>query len=469
MRTVFLTIGLVCSLSFGRAQAIKTRLQAAYNRLQNDSQMRYALTSLIVINNNTGKVVFATNNNVGLAPASSQKVITSITAFELLGKEYRYKTAVTYDGTISSGVLNGNIYVDGSGDPTLGSDRFSSTNAKIFLKKVTDALKQNNVQQVNGFIYIDQSKFSYQPTPGGWIWDDIGNYYGAGHYGINWRENQYDLVLKPGSSEGDDVSIIRTEPTLQSSSLTSLLTTGKKGSGDNAYIYLPPYSASGYVTGTVPAGSINFTISGAFPNPALQLQAELITALKTAGVVGNYQFKLLTQSGNAARSKAKKTELFTHYSPTLDSMTTWFLNKSINLYGEALIKTIAAEKNGFGETTLGLTTLFEFWNKLGIDSNAIRMMDGSGLSPQNRVTTQSFVTMLEYARGRPWFNFFYNALPLYNGIKMKSGTIGGTKSFTGYAKSKDGAAYTFAFIINNYTGKPAQIVSKMYRVLDELK
>ena len=96
-------------------------------------------------------------------------------------------------------------------------------------------------------------------------------------------------------------------------------------------------------------------------------------------------------------------------------------------------------------------------------------MDGSGLSPQNRITAKSFVQVLNYAKGRPWFPAFYDALPTYNGIKMKSGTIGGAKSFTGFVTSNSGNEYTFAIIVNNYTGPATQVVSKMYKVLDLLK
>jgi D-alanyl-D-alanine carboxypeptidase/D-alanyl-D-alanine-endopeptidase (penicillin-binding protein 4) len=80
----------------------------------------------------------------------------------------------------------------------------------------------------------------------------------------------------------------------------------------------------------------------------------------------------------------------------------------------------------------------------------LRIIDGSGLSPQNRVTVDALVKVLQYAKSRPWFNYYYDALPVYNQMKLKSGTIGGAKSFAGYHTAKDGTAYTVAIIINNY-------------------
>jgi D-alanyl-D-alanine carboxypeptidase/D-alanyl-D-alanine-endopeptidase (penicillin-binding protein 4) len=161
--------------------------------------------------------------------------------------------------------------------------------------------------------------------------------------------------------------------------------------------------------------------------------------------------------------------LDTLYSPTLDSLVYWFLQKSINLYGEALIKTLAHQAGAEGSTVDGVALLRNFWAANGIEKSALKILDGSGLSPQNRVTTQALVTALQFARQQPWFNSFYNDLPLYNNMRMKSGTIGGSKAFAGYQTSKEGTTYTFAIIINNFDGAAAAIVQKMYGVLNELK
>src|SRR5215831_14866004 len=74
------------------AQSISQKLQTAYHQFESDSQLRHATISLYVINAKTGDVVFDKNSQIGLAPASTQKIITATTAFELLGKDYKYKT-----------------------------------------------------------------------------------------------------------------------------------------------------------------------------------------------------------------------------------------------------------------------------------------------------------------------------------------------------------------------------------------
>ncbi len=99
----------------------------------------------------------------------------------------------------------------------------------------------------------------------------------------------------------------------------------------------------------------------------------------------------------------------------------------------------------------------------------MNIMDGSGLSPGNRVTTAALVSVMDYAKKQTWFPAFYNALPEINGIKMKSGSIGGVVSYTGFIKSKTGLDYTFAFIVNNFDGNANEVRKKMWKLLDLLK
>src|SRR5678815_3018430 len=82
------------------AQSMNQKLEKAYQQFEADSQLRHAISSLYVINAKTGQVVFDKNSQVGLAPASTQKIITAATAFELLGKDYKYETSIGYDGGI---------------------------------------------------------------------------------------------------------------------------------------------------------------------------------------------------------------------------------------------------------------------------------------------------------------------------------------------------------------------------------
>ncbi|MEO5999822.1 MAG: D-alanyl-D-alanine carboxypeptidase/D-alanyl-D-alanine-endopeptidase [Chitinophagaceae bacterium] len=445
-------------------QDVSVRLGEALKKLETDPQLKHAIISLYVVDSKTGKQVFNKNAQIGLVPASCQKVITSTSSFELLGADYRYKTEISYDGKIEEGVLKGNLHIVGGGDPTLGSRRWESTNENQVLQRWVSEIKKAGIKKVEGIIFGDQKNWSTATVPDGWIWQDIGNYYGAGASSINWRENQYDITLKSGNRIGDVCEIVSIKPGSVKPALVSEVITAERGSGDNAFIYLPPGANFGYIRGTIPIGENAFVISGSLPNPSLSLVYSFSELLNSSGIA------VPKQEGWISKAPFfKLNPLYTNTSLPLDSINYWFLKKSINLYGEALIKTIAWEKEGFGSTEKGVDIIKYFWSQRGIEKSALNIMDGSGLSPQNRVTTDALVKVMQYARSKPWFYAFYRALPEINGITMKSGSINGVRSYTGYVKSKNGNEYTFAIIINNFDGSAPDMVRKIWRVLDVLK
>ena len=453
------------------AQAIIEKLKAAVTALEKDSQLSHGILGFYVADAKTKKVVFEKNSEMGLAPASTQKIITSVTSFELLGNNYKFKTYVGHDARVSAGKLTGNLYIRGNGDPTLGSWRWNQTREEAVLNRITEILSDKGIKSIDGDIIVDDFSYSFQPVPDGWIWQDIGNYYGAGCWSLNWRENQYDLLLQSGKNVGEPTSIVSTRPAQANLTLTNFITAGKKNSGDNGYIYASPFAEFGFTTGTIPVDEKAFTISGSMPRPALQFAKALQEKLEQQQISLTGELKLLSDisiAGNPVRMASYQLDSIS--SPSLDSINYWFMRKSINLYGEALVKAIAfAEQPNEAETNKGMDIIRNFWSEQGIEKSAINIIDGSGLSPQNRVTTHALVQVLQFAKTRPWYRSFYHSLPEFNGMKIKSGTIGGSKAFAGYHTSSGGKEYVFAIIVNNFDGSSGAMVKKMYKVLDVLK
>jgi len=452
---IFSLLVFICS-----AQTVKEKLRTAFQKFEIDSQMRHAINSLYVINAKTGEVVFDKNSQIGLAPASTQKIITATASFELLGRDYRYKTILGL-------TADNKLYIIPSGDPTLGSWRWDITGEQKTMQRFISAIKKSGIKFYKA-ILVATDKWNSESTPDGWIWQDIGNYYGAGASGINWRENQYDIILKSGKTIGSPVEVTGTKPDLYGFHFRSDLKAAVKGTGDNAYIYLPVSSWQARIRGTIPVEQNNFIISGALPSPEHQFIMTLIDSLGKIKIMEEFPHE---GGPNVIRTeeKIKFTELLSETSPPLDSIIYWFLKRSINLYGEALVKTIAYEKKGFGETDTGINIVKDFWKQKGLDPEELNIKDGSGLSPQNRVTTHAQVEILKYAKQQTWFPYFFDALPEFNNMKMKSGSISDVKGFCGYQTSGDGTEYIFSFLVNNYIGSPSGLVNKMYKVLDVLK
>ncbi|RYF90566.1 MAG: D-alanyl-D-alanine carboxypeptidase/D-alanyl-D-alanine-endopeptidase [Chitinophagaceae bacterium] len=470
MRTFLFAIGLVFFQSV-HSQTLKQRLETAMAALENDEQFTHASIGLYVVDGKTGQVVFDKNAQLGLAPASTQKVVTSAAAFELLGKNFKYETKFALDGRIKDGIFSGEFKIIASGDPTFGSWRWPSTDRKRLLARLTDSVIAKGVNSINGTLSVNANAWESQATPNGWTWEDIGNYYGAGASILNWHENSYEIVLKPGKNIGDSVKIHSRNPEIKSVLWKNELLTAKAGSGDNAVIYLPESGYLAYLRGTIPAGVETFSIKGAMPFPDAVFLREFKDAMEERKIAVNSRFPSVRKPPPFSYAGVLKTftPLATVVSPPLDSINYWFMKESINLYGEAFLKTIAFQQKGFGSSDGGLDIIRNFWAERGIEKSALHIKDGSGLSPANRLTPHALVTILQYAKLQNWFSSFYHSLPLQNSIKMKSGYISGVRSYTGYIKSKAGAEYTFAFIINNFDGSSAAVRTKMWKLLDILK
>jgi serine-type D-Ala-D-Ala carboxypeptidase/endopeptidase (penicillin-binding protein 4) len=465
MKTINLFLLLVLSVAVQAQTA--SRLASAFSQFEQDPQMTSAIASLYVVDAKSGKVVFEKNAGVGLAPASTQKVITSVTAYELLGKDFRFRTEFGYSGSITNGELNGSLLIVPSGDPTLGSWRWEATKEAVVMNRIASALQKNGIRKYQQ-IAVDSKAWNNEAIPDGWIWQDIGNYYGAGAEALNWRENQYDVILQSGNGIGSKVTIVSTRPRLYRYTLRSELTAAAKGTGDNAYIYFTTNGSNGVIRGTIPVEEKSFVIFGAMPAPGKQFAATLEEELKSRNIT-TQSFQPATKATLTAKGGSTYQVLHTEYSPPLDSIIYWFNKKSINLYGEALVKSFAFQKTGKGDTDKGVEILKHFWKGRGVPVTELNMVDGSGLSPLNRITTKAQVAILQFARKQPWFTGFFYALPEYNGMKMKSGTIRDVKGFTGYHTSKEGVEYIFSFLVNNYNGSSSALVQKMYKVLDQLK
>ena len=137
--------------------------------------------TLLVKNLNTGEVLASYRPEVVVPPASTMKLLTTATALEILGGNYRFETYLETDGIVADGVLKGNLYVRGTGDPTLGSQKVGN---KMFLYKWAQQMVRLGIKKIEGKVIADMSFFDGEATNPGWIWEDIGNYYAPGIFSI---------------------------------------------------------------------------------------------------------------------------------------------------------------------------------------------------------------------------------------------------------------------------------------------
>lgn len=441
------------------SQSVSDQLDKSVKEMMSTPNALSANLSFYVSDEN-GNLVYEYNGSKGLSTASTQKIFTSAAALETLGKNYQFKTTASYSGKISNGNLDGDLYIASNGDPTLGTWRYENYKPENFKQQLLEAIKKAGIKKISGNLIVDDSYFDFQSTPGGWPWNDLGNYYGAGTFGVNWRENQFDININGNQFKSFSYD-------LESINWINELKTG--GSSDQSLIFTAPHSETAMINGMLPAGKMT-TVSGSTPNPPMQLAVEIKKLLEDNSISISGKTTTYYNEKIAGKTVSKapiQNKIFEYKSPTLDKIIYWFLRKSINLYGETLIKTMAKEKRNNPNFETGIDVLKDFWKSKGINPVMINFADGSGLSPQNYVSAKAQVQALLYAKKQSWFDAFYEGFPTQNGIKMKSGTIKDSKSFAGYQTSKNGKNYIFSIILNNYQG--GSISNALFKVLDNLK
>lgn len=469
MLRYILTFFLFYGLTQVSAQTLTSKLEASFQQLSQDAQAKYGLPSMVILDANTGELIFAKNEHIGLAPASTLKTIIAATAYHILGSDYTFQTSLHTSGKITEeGILDGDIVIRGNGDPTLASDRFPGTKEHMLLQKFIEAIQAKGIKSVTGKIIGDNFDFPSQTVPEKWIWQDMGNYYGAGAAGLNWRENQFDIELQPGAKVGAPVKMGKTIPNMPYLKIYNELNTGSTGSGDNAYAFFAPYFNQGYLRGTWGLGITKKSISASIPDPAFEAAFRLYEALKNHGITVSEGYTSSETMKNNNNLPITVNQVLTQInSPTLSEMSYWYLNKSVNLYGEAFIKAMAKKAGKIPTTKNGTTEVLDFWKEKGYDTKALRILDGSGLAPETRVTTYAMAKILFDVQKSPWFNDYLKGFPTNNGMKIKSGNIAAVQGYAGYHTAKNGKKYIVVININNYNG--SGIAQKLFRTLEPIK
>jgi D-alanyl-D-alanine carboxypeptidase/D-alanyl-D-alanine-endopeptidase (penicillin-binding protein 4) len=430
------------------------------------------------------EVIISLNPNMSVAPASGLKVFTSSLALDVLGSDYKFETKLFYDGEISNGILNGNIYIVGGGDPTLGSSLVKgSLSMDELFTKWKNKITEKGITKINGNIIADDLMFDEKSLPDQWNWIDIGNYYGASSPALTINDNLYYLFFETGAKEGDSTRLIRTEPELPDVTFENHILTGKKFSGDNGYVYLAPNSKNAILSGTLPAGEKEFSIKGSLPDPTLFAAQAFNKFLLRNNVEVNG--KSLKVKSKIKYDSNKLIDL--HKSPELKDIVYIVNKRSNNLYTELLLKMVAYKKTGLGSTDNGIEILEDFLTDNKINTDALILYDGCGLSREDAISAKMMVDLLSMNMNKKYFSDFYNSLgivgdpddisfykslgvgtPLEKNARMKSGSIVGVRSYSGYLKDKSGRTIVFSMIANNYKGSGSEVNKIHLELMKEL-
>ena len=459
------------------------RLQGQVDTLQNSTFLQYGMLGVSVKVAKTGTPILQYQSRKSLSPASTMKLLTTATALTVLGEGFRYQTTLEHDGEIVNGVLKGNLYIRGTGDPTLGSGRFKGflDMEELFARWVAK-IKEIGIKEVQGSVIADATIFEENAPPDTWNWNDMGNYYGAGAGGLNVNENSVKVIFKP-SKIGEPASVVRTEPELLHVELINHVKTDKAGTGDQVTIFSKPYDRELLLEGFVPYGVGEFAVRGAMPDPAYWLayrfQEKLLESKITMCEEPTTIFQIQRKYADYLSPKSSILDFV--YSPSLSEIIKQCNFQSINLYAEALLKTVGV-KLGFQNTTSdGVKAQKQVWQSKGINLNGFLPKDGSGLSTVSGVTADNMTDILFKMANEPTFQAFYQSIPVLGqtgtvrnlgkntraegNVHAKSGSIEGVRCYAGYFTAKSGELYCFSFMLNRYNAEAGNATKALEKLM----
>lgn len=459
-------------------------LQKAIDLLAADPDMKHGSLGVCVMDVESGTVIAQFEKDRSLIPASSLKVITTAAALGQFGEDFRFKTELQYDGKLDDdGTLNGNLYIKGFGDPTLGSDKFDkAVPLEELMARFVNAVKKAGIKKINGKVVGDASFFSSQVNSRTWLWEDLGNYYAAGAWGLNILENKYYLHFKQNPKTGEQPSIERIDPAIPNLMLINEVQSAEANSGDNAYIFGSPYSYTRFVRGTIPSGKGTFTIKGAIPDPPFFAAHLLLLVLENNGVATSKMATSQMELEHEGIGSVDRKTIFEHFSPSLKDIVVETNLESVNLYCESMMRYLAA-KNGYDNNGKPeVEVILDFWQKKGLETEGFFMEDGSGLSPYNNVSAfhlakamqligkdkklfETIKQSLPVAGRTGTLKYMLKGTPAENNLMAKSGGMKRVRSYTGYARNRSGQLLSFSIIANHFICSGDVMRRKMEKVM----
>lgn len=420
--------------------------------------------------------LFSLKADTRFTPASTLKLLTTAAALETFGPDHRFETRLYAEHTPDEqGVLHGSVYVQGGGDPTLGSTRVPGAETwQTVINTWLQAVKKAGIKKIDGSIYADISAFEGPSVAPKVNWENMGNYFAAPVSPLSINDNLFEIHFKPQFRSGQLAEISHTVPHVPGLQLQSFVTTDGKSNKDNAYVYGAPGQYELKIFGTIPTNFLGFHIKAALPDPALFAVQAFQEALQKAGIAVSGT----AQTTRQAPAYENMALLHTYYSPRLQDIIVIVNKRSFNLYADMLLRQLALHAGQSGSLENGLAALIQFLqkNKIAAAQDTV-LYDGSGLARDNLLTPQTLLNTLIFMSQSPHFKAYYNSLATpddrgdllvlrkfltpkkqVDTVRVKGGTIDGVKAMAGYAKDQNGQLIAFVMIANNLASKDESLL-----------
>ena len=483
MRRLFLTF--IC-ISLCLAVQAQSPAQQYLQDLVQSGPLKGAAVS-VCARDAAGNALLEYHAHTRLAPASNLKLITTGAALHAWGPEFRFRTELGYTGAVTpDGTLEGDLYILGGGDPTLGARDSIAYKADALFWKWKTLLNQAGIRRIHGRIIGDGRAWEGHLENASWSYEDAGTYYGTGSNALCFYQNAVDLQVK-AAAEGQAVEAVQTYPETPWIHFTNLSVTGPAGTGNSLYLYTTDLAPYAELRGTYAVERRPKTEHFANKYGALTCAYYFWRNLRDTGweVTGSYadidrSGRIRTGADFQPQEPAGSPGVIgATESPRLADIVRITNVRSDNFYAESLCRAMGEAATGVASYDSCRVAVNEVLSGLGLDPRAFRMDDGSGLSRENQVSSAFLVDFLQKMTGSPAFPAFLASLPhpgegsLYNlkaeqprRICIKSGSMGGIICYSGDLLDAQGKpAVTLSFLTNGLLASPAEVRAAFSRML----
>lgn len=428
--------------------------------LFNDPTFSNAQWGVVIQSLETGEYFYKRNENKLLVPASDLKLFTTAAGLYLLGPEYRFSTNIYMNGTVDGSILDGDLVIEGRGDPTISGRFYNNKMFKVF-EDWADSLSALGIDEITGNIIGYDDDFDDKLWGKGWSWDLESYWYEAPSGAISFNDNVVNINVTTDVRNKVVISIV---PDINYIVVNNNVQVIDGDSASNIDVYRQQGTNLVNIFGTIHQGdSVQTFVT--VNNPTQYAMVVLRKILRDKGIdVKGYPVDIDAASVPVSLNQVKK--IFTYYSPSLKEIIKVINKNSENFFAEQLLKTIGLEERNFGSIDNGVDAMQLILKEMGINPDIMFIADGSGLSRLNLVTPKQIVTLLNYMYKSRYFVPFFNSLPIAgvdgtlgtrmkntkaaNKVRAKSGYLDAVRSLSGYAFTGDNEPVAFSIIANNF-------------------
>ena len=414
-----------------------------------------------------------------IIPASNQKLYTLGAVLDRLGSSYQYTTTLYGDGSLSDSTWSGNFIFKGTGDPSISGFLYEGDAYYVF-KNFVEQLKEKGVYKLSGNLIADISFFDKDVYPKGWSWDDLSFYYGVEVAPLSFNNNAVDLVVFADGEVGERPSITWFPENTSFVNMINHQEIIPAGLKYDEYYRRDMGSNRIVLASKLPRGYVEKE-SLSISNSAMFFIQSFRIFLNKNGFEAPGAYMVQSPSFGIEGMDV----LATNTSKNLSEIIKWANKESDNFYTEMLLKTLAAEKKGTpGTFDNGIEEVKAFLVEQGVDTNYVKMNDGSGLASGNFTTTVNISRFLYSMKQHEEFEAFYESMPvagidgsiahrfkgtsLYNNLRAKTGYVSGVRTLSGYLTAKSGKEITFSLATNHFVGKVGVVDLSHQEILEFL-